>query len=182
MIEQLKKKLNNPDSLVSLFLGIAVVTVIVVMIFNYIKEQKSAPTTEQSEKKTEQNATESAVAATHTVAKGETLWSIATSTIGSGYNWVDIQAANKITNPDKIEVGQQLAIPAVAKREPGQINSASVEVKRPADGKYTVARGDTLWNISLVTYGTGFRWTEIAKTNNLSNPNLIFTGTVLLLP
>ncbi len=181
MIEQLKKRLNNPDSLVSLFLGLAVVTVIVVMIFNYVKEQKTT-TANNSEKKIEQKATGSATATTHTVAAGETLWSIAVSTIGSGYNWVDIRDANKITNPDKIEVGQQLAIPAVAKREPGQIVSASVEVKRPADGKYTVQKGDSLWNISMSTYGTGFRWTEISKANNLSNPNLIFTGNVLMLP
>jgi len=181
MVEQLKKKLSNPDSLVSLFLGIAVVAVISVMIFNYIKERK-APDVKQSETKTEQNATGSAASASHTVIAGETLWSIAASTIGSGYNWVDIRDANKLTSPDKIEVGQKLLIPQVAKREPGQINAASVEVKRPADGKYTVAAGDSLWNISVAAYGTGFRWTEIAKANNLSNPNLIFRGNVLTLP
>ena len=46
MVEQLKKKLSNPDSLVSLFLGIAVVTVIVVMIFNYIKERNATTGTQ----------------------------------------------------------------------------------------------------------------------------------------
>lgn len=181
MVEQLKKKLSNPDSLVSLFLGIAVVAVIGVMIFNYIKERKT-PEAALPDTKTGQNATGSATSTSHTVTAGETLWSIATSTIGSGYNWVDIRDANKLTSPDKIEVGQQLLIPSVAKREPGQINSASVEVKRPADGKYTVVKGDSLWKISVAVYGTGFRWTEIAKANNLSNPNLIFTGNVLTLP
>lgn len=181
MVEQLKKKLSNPDSLVSLFLGIAVVTVIVVMIFNYIKE-RNATTAIQSDKKTEQNSTGSATASTHTVAAGETLWSIAKSTIGSGYNWVDIQETNKITDPDTIEVGQQLAIPAVAKREPGQIANAMVEVKRPEGGKYTVKQGDSLWSIATTTYGTGFRWTEIAKANNLAHPNVIHTGNVLVLP
>lgn len=181
MVEQLKKKLSNPDSLVSLFLGIAVVAVIVVMIFNYIKEKKATDNT-QADAKTEKNATASATATTHTVAVGDTLWSIATAKIGSGYNWVDIRDANKLTNADRIEVGQQLVIPAVAKREPGQIEAATVEVKRPADGKYTVVKGDTLWKIATAVYGTGFRWSEIAKANNLSNPNLIFSGNVLTLP
>jgi len=182
MIEQLKKKLNNPDSIVSLFLGAAVVVVIGVMIFNYFRGQQVSNAKEQEQQKAEQNATMSASPTSHTVVAGETLWSIANSTIGSGYNWVDIQSANKIVNADTITVGQQLTIPKVAKREPGQIASAQVETKRPADGKYTVQKGDSLWNISVNVYGTGFRWTEIAQANNLSNPNLIFTGNVLTLP
>ncbi len=182
MVEQLKKRLSNPDSLVSLFLGVAVVVVIGVLIFNYVKERQATLTPEGEDKKTEQNATGSATVTTHTVKAGETLWSIAQDTIGSGYNWVDVRDANKLTSPDRIEVGQQLTIPAVAKREGGQIASATVEVKRPADSKYTVQKGDSLWNISAATYGTGFRWTEIAKANNITNPNLIFTGNVLTLP
>lgn len=182
MVEQLKKRLSNPDSLVSLFLGVAVVVVIGVLIFNYVKERQATATPKTDDKKAEQNATGSATVTTYTVKAGETLWSIAQATIGSGYNWVDVRDANKLASPDRIEVGQQLTIPAVAKREAGQIASATVEVKRPADGKYTVQKGDSLWNISVATYGTGFRWTEIAKANNITNPNLIFTGNVLTLP
>lgn len=182
MVEQLKKKLSNPDSLVSLFLGVAVVTVIGVLIFNYVKERRSPSSVTPTDSKVSQNATGSATAATHTVVAGETLWSIAQNTIGSGYNWTDIRDANKLTSPDRIEVGQKLTIPKVTKREGGQIASATIEVKRPADGKYTVQKGDSLWKISVATYGTGFRWTEIAKVNNLSNPNTIFSGNVLLLP
>lgn len=182
MIEQLKKKFNNPDSIVSLFLGVAVVIVIGVMIFNYARGKQATEVTNQEQMKAGQNATGSANSTSHTVVAGETLWSIAVNTIGSGYNWVDIQTANKITDPDTITVGQQLTIPKVAKREPGQIASAQVETKRPADGKYTVQKGDSLWNISVTVYGTGFRWTEIAQANNLSNPDIIFTGNVLTLP
>ncbi len=183
MIEQLKQKLNNPDSLVSLFLGIAVVIVIGVMMANYIRGKQTPTKVAEVPQSAEQNATGSAaMGTTYTVKAGETLWSIAAGTIGSGYNWVDIQEANKLTNADSIEVGQKLAIPKVAKREGGQIANASVEVKRPADGKYTVQKGDSLWNISVNVYGTGFRWTEIAKANSIVDPNLIFTGSVLMLP
>ena len=182
MIEQLKKRLGNPDSLVSLFLGLAVVIVIGVLIVNYVKERRvSGPATE-TEKKAEQTTNGSGAGSSHTVVAGETLWSIAEKTIGSGYNWVDIRDANKLARADNIEVGQTLAIPAVAKREPGQIANAMVEVKRPEGGKYTVKLGDSLWKISVATYGTGFRWTEIAKANNLAHPNVIHTGNVLVLP
>lgn len=183
MIEELKKRLNNPDSLVSLFLGIAVVIVIGVMMVNYIRGKQAPSKLAEVPQAAEQNATGSAaMGTTYTVKAGETLWSIAASTIGSGYNWVDIQEANKLVDANSIEVGQKLAIPKVARREPGQIANASVEVKRPENGKYTVQTGDSLWNISVNTYGTGFRWTEIAQANNLVNPDLIYTGTVLQLP
>jgi len=165
-----------------MFLGLAVVVVIGVLIVNYVKDRRvSGPATE-TEKKAEQAATGSGASSTYTVAAGETLWSIAEKTIGSGYNWVDIRDANKLTNADQVEVGQTLAIPSVAKREPGQIANAMVEVKRPADGKYTVKKGDSLWSISVATYGTGFRWTEIATLNKLEHPNVIHTGNVLMLP
>lgn len=186
MVSQLKKNLSNPDSLVSLFLGLAVVLVVGVLIVNYIKErrptQESAQngTKEEQQQKAEQ-ATASATAE-YTVKSGDTLWSIAQNTIGSGYNWVDIRDANKITSPGMIEVGQKLSIPRVSKREPGQIAASSVETKRPADGKYTVQKGESLWMISEKVYGTGYRWTEIAKLNNITDPNVIFTGNVLTLP
>lgn len=180
MVQQLKSKLTNPDSLVSLFLGFAVVAVIGIMIVNYVNDRRTANTQAEKDKQSEQTATGSA--STYTVSAGDTLWSIAVKTIGSGYNWVDIRDANKLSNPDAIEAGQTLAIPKVAKREPGQIESAAVVVNRPADGKYTVKRGDSLWSISVAVYGTGFRWTEIAKANTLANPDIIHAGNVLTLP
>lgn len=47
---------------------------------------------------------------------------------------------------------------------------------------YTVVKGDTLWDISVRAYGNGYRWVEIAKLNNLKNPNLIHPGNVFNLP
>lgn len=182
MVEDLKKQLKNPDSLVSLFLGIAVVVVTAVLIFNYIKEKKSTGTQPQSENKNEQASGSATLPATYTVVAGDTLWSISQKYFASGYNWVDISDANKLTNPDSIVAGQTLTIPNVTRREPGQTSSAAVEVKKPAGGTYTVARGDSLWKIAQSVYGTGFRWTEIASANHLVHPNLIHAGNVLTLP
>lgn len=48
--------------------------------------------------------------------------------------------------------------------------------------KYTVQKGDYLWEIAQRTYGDPYRWVDIAKANNLVNPDLIFSGNVLTLP
>lgn len=59
------------------------------------------------------------------------------------------------------------------------------EEKRPekkADTSYTVKKGDCLWDIAQAKLGAGSRYTEIATLNNLSNPNKIRAGQVLLLP
>lgn len=47
---------------------------------------------------------------------------------------------------------------------------------------YTVVKGDTLWGIAKKFYGNGNRYPEIAKANNIANPNIIHTGQKLLIP
>ena len=47
---------------------------------------------------------------------------------------------------------------------------------------HTVVSGDTLWGIAKKYYGNGNRYPEIAKANNISNPNLIHVGQKLLIP
>ena len=47
---------------------------------------------------------------------------------------------------------------------------------------YTVVRGDTLWGIAKRFYGNGSRYPEIAKANNIPNPDIIHVGQVLLIP
>jgi hypothetical protein len=60
-----------------------------------------------------------------------------------------------------------------------------VITKAPAKvTKYTVVEGDSLWNISLATYGKGSFWGEIFKVNRdqMSDENDIQVGMVLRLP
>jgi nucleoid-associated protein YgaU len=49
----------------------------------------------------------------HTVAKGDTLWAIASKTLGNGARYEEIFEANKpmLSHPDKIYPGQVLRIP-----------------------------------------------------------------------
>ena len=56
------------------------------------------------------------------------------------------------------------------------------ETKVTLPTKYTVVRGDSLWQISTRLYGTGYNWVLIAQENKLTNPNIIHAGNVLTVP
>lgn len=49
-------------------------------------------------------------------------------------------------------------------------------------GKYTVKEGDTLFTIADKYYKDGYQYTEIAKANNLADPNNVAAGQVLEIP
>lgn len=48
---------------------------------------------------------------TYVVQKGDTLWKIAQKVYGDGKKVKEISAANNITDPNKIKVGQKLILP-----------------------------------------------------------------------
>jgi len=47
---------------------------------------------------------------------------------------------------------------------------------------YTVKSGDCLWKIAENIYGSGYNWVDIAKENNLKNPNILLAGQELKIP
>ncbi len=47
---------------------------------------------------------------------------------------------------------------------------------------YTVAKGDTLWQIAEVKYRSGYNWKDIADANKLSDPGKIEVGQKLFIP
>ena len=166
-------KLNEEN--ISMVLGALVIVIVGILVVNYFKDKKSEvlPTlTDQSASTKE-----------HVVVKGETLWSIAEDSFGSGYNWVDVKSANNLKS-DKIEVGQKLTLPDVAAKKPTvtkQTLTVQDNQKAITGDTYTVVKGDSLWDISVRAYGDGYKWVEVAKDNNLKNPNVIYVGTVLTL-
>lgn len=181
MWKTLKANFNSTDSLVSLALGLAVVLVLGMTIINYVKgrTQIATSTAKDESAKTQTTPTPGGK---HTVQSGETLWSIAQSYYKSGYNWVDIQKANDLTNADVIEAGQVLTIPVVTPIvvQTGEVSSTIAPA--PLAKTYTVMRGDDLWDIALKQYGSGYRWVDIAKANNLENPDIIHAGNILRMP
>lgn len=75
-------------------------------------------------------------------------------------------------NIDIPGVKNDLKIEELAQSKEG--NLAVDEVK--------VVKNDSLWKIAEREYGDGFKWVEIAKFNNINNPDLIESGQILKLP
>ncbi|WP_407424974.1 Hsp70 family protein [Treponema sp.] len=56
------------------------------------------------------------------------------------------------------------------------------EVKKSADVKYHIRWGDTLWDISESYYKTPWKYPKIADYNRIKNPDLIISGSDILIP
>ncbi len=182
MWKTLQKKLQSTDSVISLLLGLAVVMVIGSLLFNYVRTRRPGTVKKSEEAAKTETQQPTGLPTTHTVKEDETLWSIAETYYKSGYNWVDVQKANSLSNPDWIEVGQNLTIPmATPIFPPGQVSSTGT-VSTAEKKSYTVVSGDTLWDIAAKTYSDPYRWPEVAQANTLANPDLIHSGNVIVLP
>lgn len=55
-------------------------------------------------------------------------------------------------------------------------------VEKPKQRTHTVVSGDTLWHIAKRYLGNATRYPEIAKLNNIKNPDLIYPGQVFKIP
>ncbi len=185
-----KFKIN--ESTMSTLLGAAVVILVGFLIFNYFRQtsKKSEITPEAAQEKSEITFEEEGdqvvpvnLPVTHKVSSGEDLWKIAEKYYGSGYNWVDIAQQNKLINPDVIFIDQELNIPKVAVRKPLLEADQTKAVTDKIEGNtYKVKEGDNLWTISVRAYADGYKWPEIAKANNLANPDLLLIDQELKLP
>ncbi|MDO8503130.1 MAG: LysM peptidoglycan-binding domain-containing protein [bacterium] len=192
-LKKLLKALKLNESSISTFLGGLVILVVLVLVVNYFRgrgEETTLPGSITATTSTQEGAQPKvALPAKHTVAQGEHLWGIAESYYGSGYNWVDVALANKLANPEKIEVGQELTIPDMpVKMATGQdvekptVATTTVFGPEITGDSYTVVKGDHLWGISVRAYADGYRWSEVVKVNNIKNPNRVDPGQVLTLP
>lgn len=131
----------------------------------------------------------------YVVQEGESLWSISEKLYKSGYNWVNLAQANNISNPSVIYKGMKLTVPSVTPIMVAQNvmpqpttqaqktqNGAVPSLNKISGDTYTIQHGDDLWDISVRAYGDGYKWTEIARVNNILSPNLIHSGNILKIP
>ena len=194
-LKQLLKTIKLNESMLSMIFGVVTVLLIGVLVMRMYNANKSAITadaekTEIASEKVGEVAVETKedgkqyptqLPETVKVAKGDNLWKIAEKQYGSGYNWVDIAKENKLSNADVITEGQELKLPKTP-----VIVLVQQQVKTPTTitgDSYTIAKGDSLWTIAVSAYGDGYKWTEIAKNNNIvmARSNYIEVGQVLKL-
>jgi LysM repeat protein len=102
--------------------------------------------------------------ATHTVGRGESLWTISRL---YGVSEAEIRQANSLRS-DRILVGQELSIPA----------GASFDAGPGATGQHRVARGESLWAIAQ---RHGVTVDELRRLNGIGTSR-IYAGQVLTVP
>ncbi|MFC1711923.1 LysM peptidoglycan-binding domain-containing protein [Patescibacteria group bacterium] len=192
------KKIKLSESTISTLLGAFVIILVGSLIFNYFKSNRES---EIALEEPEEIATESTYEAkdeyakdlpqTHVVKSNDSLWLISEKYYGSGYNWIDIASENNLSNPDFLEEGMELKLPNVIIKKPvTEVSSISEEIKTElvvtessiTEEVYQVKKGDFLWDIAIRAYGDGYKWPEIAKANNLLNPDFLEEGMELKLP
>lgn len=115
---------------------------------------------------------------TYTVKPGDTLRGIA---IARNSSTAAIAAANHITDPNKLSVGQVLRIPAVSGTAArATAKSAAKPAARKATvaaSRYAVRQGDTLSGISR---RTGVPVQQLMRANGMSTPNLRAGSTITI--
>ena len=61
-------------------------------------------------------------------------------------------------------------------------NEQDASYMKNGNTTHIVQKSESLWNISNKYYKTGFNWVDIAKANNIQNPNVIFENQELIIP
>ncbi len=112
---------------------------------------------------------------THVVAPGENLFRIA---LQHGITVEALAAANGITDPTRIYVGQVLVVPGPAQSQPAQPAANPVPASA-APVYYTVQPGETL---NIIAQKFGISWRDLATANSIVNPNHITAGQQLVIP
>ncbi|MFI1377903.1 LysM peptidoglycan-binding domain-containing protein [Embleya sp. NPDC020886] len=145
---------------------------------------------------------------THTVQRGDSLWTIAEERLGDGKRWTEIAELNegkvmvngqRFDAADYVEVGWVLALPANA-APPAEVKAAHApesgsgaqrDDKKALPQTVTVKPGDTLSDIAEELLGDGDRYPEIFAANKdkpqssgsaLTDPNAIEPGWTLSIP
>lgn len=194
-VQNVFEQLRFGESYTSLLLGIIVVVAVSIFTISFVRDRVAhAPKVDVETSQTEVPSTKKVQTAvntfpkTYVVAQDDDLWNIAEKTYKSGYAWVEIARANNLSNPDILEVGTKIVLPDVkniVKTVTADVPQAEIKdamVHKITDKTYTVQAGDKLWDIAVRAYGDGYKWVEIARANNLNDPNLIFSGNDLKIP
>lgn len=211
-IDRLQKDLENRQSLISLVLGVLIVVVLGVLLFNYFSNKPGDLGPSQQTESTQEDVAKENLPGKYTVKEGDTLFNIAQNYYGDGYKFNLIALANDLADENIIEVGQVINIPKdsltssptpqIAEASPsplaspqetsmvsagekggqGGATNQTIWGEKISGDTYTVSEGDWLSKIAGRAYGDIYAYDKIAQANNISDPNLIEVGMVLKIP
>ena len=122
-----------------------------------------------------------------TVAKGDSLWTLAERHLGSGEQWRRIAALNSgrtmaggqtFRDNTTLQPGWTLLIPSTS------TNTAGQAADFRAAHQVTVEPGDSLWSLSEAAYGDGEEWGRLydANRDHITDPDLIYPQQQLRVP
>ena len=198
LLQRLQDELQLNKSYLSLILGMLIIIVAGILVFNYLKANQALGPSQQTEsplpKETAEDVEVNKLPGKYTVKEEDTLFKIAQFYYKDGNMFDKIAQANKLASPDYIEIGQVLEIPKITDEvkleQPtqkeelgtgGAVNQTAWGEKITGDS-YTVQEGDWLSKIAGRAYGDIYAFDKIAKANDISNPNLIYPGQILKIP
>lgn len=202
-IKNLINKIEFNENTINTIIGALVLVIVVGVIFNYYSNEQSDQTPEPEITQTNQTdrdqiahgMTSSAATSRYEVTANDSLWSIAQDAYGDGHYWVEIAHANNLSNPNLIETGMLLDLPRVEMvdstflaaditDEAHANQTVSESVAGAQTEVHTVQPSDSLWNIAVQVYNDGYQWVQIWEANRdqITNPDILITGTELTIP
>ncbi len=194
VLQKLESQLNLNQSYVSLIIGLVIVLIVGILVFNHLKNQSAnlgtaehtiqQATASNNQKPSTTSSTEAG--GKYTVKEGDTLFLIAQKFYQNGYDYPLIASANKISDPDVISTGQNLNIPKLTTNTTplgtGGSTDQTIWGEKITGDTYTVQKGDWLSKIAGRAYGDIYAYTKIAKANKITDPNNLEVGMVLKIP
>jgi LysM repeat protein len=157
----------------------------------FMSQGLASPTTDegQSMEQTDGSDVGTVGGDTYIIKPGDTLSEIARD---YGISLEDLAAANDISDPNRIFFDRELIIPDGGRSQVAdQSGSQVLDEQDMGDGQstmsgasisgstYVIQPGDSLWSLSQ---RLGVSSEELARANNISNPDLIFSGESLTIP
>lgn len=183
LLQKVQKEIQPSQSYLSLILGLAIVIVAGVLVFNFFK--RSEPSLGPSQKTVSEESAPDVkpenLPGKYTVKEGDTLFSIAQTYYNDGYQYPKIAEANKLASADSLNTGQVLEIPKLPEGIGGATNLTIWGEKITGD-TYTIVEGDWLSTIAGRAYGDIMAYPKIAEANKITNPDLIEPGQTLKIP
>lgn len=195
LLQKLQSELKFNMSYVNLALGLLIVLVAGILLFNYFKKNQSdlGPAQQTAAEEQQKDVEPGKLPGKYTVKEGDTLFKISQTYYQNGYDFPKIAETNKLADVNVLEIGQVLDIPKMDVA-PAPVADASQDLgtggavnstiwgDKITEEIYTVVEGDWLSTIAGRAYGDPMTFNKIAKANNIIDPNIIEPGTVLKIP